>query len=187
MGIPQRFAGRNNELCCLIVSNLKGNVYKPWIYRHTKKQLWRNAAIRWCCPTACLVNYTCRRQYFYGKKITNGGNWSGKRDSNSRPQPWQGCALPTELFPRRWQLILLAWDAWILILKTGNLMSYRKFLNPAYQEWAPLWTPSNKMASPLLYFRVKRSKDIHPSLTPKIPTVTPTVIWNTKQHGVNIK
>src|SRR5215470_16765215 len=28
-------------------------------------------------------------------------NWSGKRVSNSRPQPWQGCALPTELFPRR--------------------------------------------------------------------------------------
>jgi hypothetical protein len=27
-------------------------------------------------------------------------NWSGKRVSNSRPQPWQGCALPTELFPR---------------------------------------------------------------------------------------
>ena len=27
------------------------------------------------------------------------GTWSGKRDSNSRPQPWQGCALPTELFP----------------------------------------------------------------------------------------
>jgi hypothetical protein len=26
-------------------------------------------------------------------------HWSGKRGSNSRPQPWQGCALPTELFP----------------------------------------------------------------------------------------
>ena len=25
---------------------------------------------------------------------------SGRRDSNSRPQPWQGCALPTELLPR---------------------------------------------------------------------------------------
>src|SRR5574344_1376328 len=25
---------------------------------------------------------------------------SGKRDSDPRPQPWQGCALPTELFPR---------------------------------------------------------------------------------------
>jgi hypothetical protein len=24
---------------------------------------------------------------------------SGQRDSNSRPQPWQGCALPTELCP----------------------------------------------------------------------------------------
>ena len=28
-------------------------------------------------------------------------DWSGKRDSNSRPQPWQGCALPAELFPHR--------------------------------------------------------------------------------------
>ena len=26
-------------------------------------------------------------------------NWSGKRDLNPRPQPWQGCALPTELLP----------------------------------------------------------------------------------------
>ena len=26
--------------------------------------------------------------------------WSGKRGSNPRPQPWQGCALSTELFPR---------------------------------------------------------------------------------------
>src|SRR5574344_2117361 len=26
--------------------------------------------------------------------------WSGKTVSNRRPQPWQGCALPTELFPQ---------------------------------------------------------------------------------------
>ncbi len=25
---------------------------------------------------------------------------SGRRDSNPRPQPWQGCALPTELLPQ---------------------------------------------------------------------------------------
>ncbi len=31
----------------------------------------------------------CRRVYL-----------SEKRDSNPRPQPWQGCALPTELFSR---------------------------------------------------------------------------------------
>ena len=28
------------------------------------------------------------------------GSGSGKRDSDPRPQPWQGCALPTELFPQ---------------------------------------------------------------------------------------
>lgn len=27
-------------------------------------------------------------------------NWSGKRDLNPRPLPWQGNALPSELFPR---------------------------------------------------------------------------------------
>ena len=31
-----------------------------------------------------------------GPKVT----WSGKRDSNPRPRPWQGRALPAELFPR---------------------------------------------------------------------------------------
>ena len=29
----------------------------------------------------------------------NSETWSGKPGSNRRPQPWQGCALPTELFP----------------------------------------------------------------------------------------
>ncbi len=28
------------------------------------------------------------------------GTWSGKRDLNPRPLPWQGNALPAELFPR---------------------------------------------------------------------------------------
>ena len=37
------------------------------------------------------------------QKIPNcfGTLWSGKRDSNSRPRPWQGRALPTELFPQQ--------------------------------------------------------------------------------------
>ncbi len=29
-----------------------------------------------------------------GKPVAFPGMWSGKRGSNSRPQPWQGCALP---------------------------------------------------------------------------------------------
>ena len=37
---------------------------------------------------------------FYKKSRLSIGTLSGKRDSNSRPRPWQGRALPTELFPR---------------------------------------------------------------------------------------
>ena len=40
--------------------------------------------------------------YFQGIIKKADGNqhfsMSEKRDSNPRPQPWQGCALPTELF-----------------------------------------------------------------------------------------
>ena len=37
----------------------------------------------------------------YDKRLTKVSLclWSGRRGSNSRPQPWQGCALPTELLP----------------------------------------------------------------------------------------
>ena len=46
---------------------------------------------------------------------------SGKRGSNSRPQPWQGCALPTELFPQFQKLLSFAFLA-----KVGNLISFRQ-------------------------------------------------------------
>src|SRR5438445_4816204 len=32
--------------------------------------------------------------------LTCAATWSGRRDSNSRPSPWQGDALPTEPRPR---------------------------------------------------------------------------------------
>ena len=35
--------------------------------------------------------------------------WSGKRGSDPRPQPWQGCALPTELFPQ-YNPVPRGWD-----------------------------------------------------------------------------
>ena len=38
-------------------------------------------------------------QLSYSRIAKCAERWSGKRVSNSRPQPWQGCALPTELFP----------------------------------------------------------------------------------------
>src|SRR5581483_7286637 len=41
-------------------------------------------------------------------KLSFPDTWSGRRVSNSRPQPWQGCALPTELLPRRQQASIIA-------------------------------------------------------------------------------
>ena len=58
-------------------------------------------------------------------------NWSGKRDSNSRPRPWQGRALPTELFPlcfnQLWQLKLLSQSCNILLHKP--LSQKRRYFN----------------------------------------------------------
>ena len=50
---------------------------------------------------ADLVHDIYSLSCFVQKKpeLSSGILLSGKRDSNSRPQPWQGCALPTELFP----------------------------------------------------------------------------------------
>ncbi len=38
--------------------------------------------------------------YLFTRLCRRTKTWSGKPGSNRRPQPWQGCALPTELFPR---------------------------------------------------------------------------------------
>ena len=54
-------------------------------------------AIR-CITTLPLRQY-CKKK---GSSVLAGASfciWSGRRVSNSRPQPWQGCALPTELLP----------------------------------------------------------------------------------------
>ena len=52
------------------------------------------------------------------EKLAIALSWSGKPGSNWRPQPWQGCALPTELFP------LLSWLIYIL----ENVHSRHRFV-----------------------------------------------------------
>ena len=47
-----------------------------------------------------LVTPCVTGMYSNQTELTHQKEMSGKRDSNSRPQPWQGCALPTELFPQ---------------------------------------------------------------------------------------
>ena len=51
-------------------------------------------------------------------------NWSGKPGSNRRPRPWQGRALPTELFPQTNQMI------------TFNVFKWRPIggSNPCYRR-----------------------------------------------------
>ena len=59
-------------------------------------------------PSACFADSslgerTASSSRGFHQKRPSGipdGLWSGKRDLNSRPRPWQGRALPTELFPR---------------------------------------------------------------------------------------
>jgi hypothetical protein len=75
--------------------------------------LWRrdpesNRARRICNPLhnrfAIAPQLSCihrKKREAEASLFASSSVWSGKRGSNSRPQPWQGCALPTELFPRR--------------------------------------------------------------------------------------
>src|SRR3972149_7062665 len=54
------------------------------------------------CITILLPRRTANQQLemIEGKLNAFPRIWSGRRVSNSRPQPWQGCALPTELLPQ---------------------------------------------------------------------------------------
>ncbi len=76
-------------------------------------QIWRrdresNPARRICNPLHnrfAIAPGTALRPPFSAKKKGSRsfpvfGIWSGIRGSNSRPIPWQGIALPTELIPR---------------------------------------------------------------------------------------
>jgi hypothetical protein len=63
----------------------KRNMQSEWLTFHPRKQKAHRNGRAWCIETI----------------------WSGKRGSNSRPIPWQGIALPTELFPHFYCLV--AW------------------------------------------------------------------------------
>jgi hypothetical protein len=69
-----------------------------------KVALYQLSYSRMLLPTTYCYYFTshCQTTQNAASKI-----WSGRRGSNSRPQPWQGCALPTELLPRFAAYILL--------------------------------------------------------------------------------
>ena len=69
--------------------------------------------------------------------------WSGKRDSNSRPRPWQGRALPTELFPR---------------LGAGHSTGIEECVKPLIQKVLFIWSRWSLNAA-------RRLANIEPSTT----------------------
>ena len=67
-----------------------------------------NSVYKSLSETTKTSNNASRRcGYFIERRI-----WSGKRDSNSRPRPWQGRALPTELFPLGWSVPYSTFKFW---------------------------------------------------------------------------
>ena len=87
--------------------------------------------------------------------------WSGRRVSNSRPQPWQGCALPTELLPR-----CPACAASCRTTRCRKSWSGRRVSNSRPQPWQGCALPTEllpRIALPLLrhrYFVVQRRSEI---------------------------
>ncbi len=74
--------------------------------------------------------------------------WSGKRVSNSRPQPWQGCALPTELFPHlpatlTLPLVLIS-KPQIISLFFGLIRLQTKIFPITYQPHPPSDNPESQ-------------------------------------------
>ena len=45
--------------------------------------------------------FKLKKEEFLSLELVIEEFWSGKRDSNPRPLPWQGNALPAELFPQQ--------------------------------------------------------------------------------------
>ena len=75
--------------------------------------------------------------------------WSGRRVSNSRPQPWQGCALPTELLPH--------WSFYFLLLPsccTASSLRWsgRRVSNSRPQPWQGCALPTELLPHTNRYF-----------------------------------
>ena len=95
-------------------------------HKHWRRDPESNRGTRLCRP---LHNHSAiapkalyiRRFSKKGKAALSPGIWSGKRVSNSRPQPWQGCALPTELFPQRTRIIAAA----VIVVSTAVCRNFR--------------------------------------------------------------
>src|SRR5471032_1973043 len=99
------------------------------------------------CITALLPRQ--RKLFTKSQRVTRCDPkfWSGRRVSNSRPQPWQGCALPTELLPH-WSVT----TDFTTTAGTAKTWSGRRVSNSRPQPWQgcalptellPHWSPTS--------------------------------------------
>ena len=98
---------------------------------------------------------------------------SGKRDSDPRPQPWQGCALPTELFPHFLRILCIKKSVSSrhfskceckgnAFFRTGKLfLSFFSKKVPFYRKQAVLWDLIHTIQ---IIFIAKTAQNLHPSI-----------------------
>ena len=107
--MKEHFGAQNRTRTCTSLNTRTWNE-RVYQFRHLGfRQLWIMSAHAFLVQcTILFIRYSKFRiacQYFkefFAKKSRKQScslPWSGKRDSNSRPRPWQGRALPTELLP----------------------------------------------------------------------------------------
>ena len=107
--MKDHFGAQNRTRTCTSLNTRTWNE-RVYQFRHLGfRQLWIMSAHAFLVQcTILFIRYSKFRiacQYFkefFAKKSRKQScslPWSGKRDSNSRPRPWQGRALPTELLP----------------------------------------------------------------------------------------
>ena len=100
---------------CRLRPSAPGFFHRETTLRHTEKVLlpavfcYDTKTKRSCISVICRIIRFMLRNLAQQKRPSEKDLVSGKRDSDPRPQPWQGCALPTELFP---QNAVTGWSIW---------------------------------------------------------------------------
>ena len=91
---------------CRLRPSAPGFFHRGITLLHTEKVLllavfcYGTKTKRSCISLICRIIRFILRNLAQQKRPFEKDLVSGKRDSDPRPQPWQGCALPTELFPQ---------------------------------------------------------------------------------------
>ena len=82
---------RNNQCKALALSSNRSPLF---LFRQNSRPQSAHARPSHLLPRNLISTIRKTRKPRSSAALDRLGNWSGRRDSNPRPQPWQGCALP---------------------------------------------------------------------------------------------